>query len=354
MPPGTTTTTALPTIGNAAATTAVFYGSGRSRDWLKMKNADAPAVKREAEEDWEKERLDQSELHANGSDHRMSKKPQRLPPTPSVIKRLFAYSGNQCAMPNCTEQLVDVSGTMLGKIAHICAAEKGGARYDPEMTEEQRRDISNLFIVCGKHHDIIDDKNNEKMYPADLLRRYKTTHEGRFKKAERQLLKQFVDTTQIAQPTYPKHLRALAKALDVKELADHREEIRGVGHFIDSLKELPLAEREFALKLAERMRRRRKDSLPVEDVMGAFRLSASALNRHMGVLEDHQLGSIDELPASVDLERGLKLSFEALSEIAAMKTAALEFKELEDRAMSQAKESRLQRRIACAPGNRSR
>jgi hypothetical protein len=25
---------------------------GRSRDWLKMKNPDAPAVKREAEEDW--------------------------------------------------------------------------------------------------------------------------------------------------------------------------------------------------------------------------------------------------------------------------------------------------------------
>jgi bifunctional non-homologous end joining protein LigD len=29
-----------------------FYRSGRSPDWLKMKNADAPAVKREAEEDW--------------------------------------------------------------------------------------------------------------------------------------------------------------------------------------------------------------------------------------------------------------------------------------------------------------
>jgi bifunctional non-homologous end joining protein LigD len=28
------------------------YYSGRSPDWLKMKNADAPAVKREAEEDW--------------------------------------------------------------------------------------------------------------------------------------------------------------------------------------------------------------------------------------------------------------------------------------------------------------
>ena len=30
------------------------YRSGRSPDWLKMKNAAAPAVKREAEEGWEK------------------------------------------------------------------------------------------------------------------------------------------------------------------------------------------------------------------------------------------------------------------------------------------------------------
>ena len=30
------------------------YRSGRSPDWLKMKNSDAPAVKREAEEDWSK------------------------------------------------------------------------------------------------------------------------------------------------------------------------------------------------------------------------------------------------------------------------------------------------------------
>ena len=29
--------------------------SGRSRDWLKSKNLNAPAVKREAEEDWGKE-----------------------------------------------------------------------------------------------------------------------------------------------------------------------------------------------------------------------------------------------------------------------------------------------------------
>ena len=32
------------------------YRSGRSRDWVKSKNPAAPAVKREAEEDWGKEK----------------------------------------------------------------------------------------------------------------------------------------------------------------------------------------------------------------------------------------------------------------------------------------------------------
>ena len=35
------------------------YRSGRTRDWLKFKNPEAPAVKREAEEDWGKWREEQ-------------------------------------------------------------------------------------------------------------------------------------------------------------------------------------------------------------------------------------------------------------------------------------------------------
>jgi ATP-dependent DNA ligase len=38
------------------------YRSGRSPDWLKMKNADAPGVKREAEEDWGKKKWRLSKL----------------------------------------------------------------------------------------------------------------------------------------------------------------------------------------------------------------------------------------------------------------------------------------------------
>ena len=34
------------------------YRSGRTSDWLKFKNPEAPAVKREAEEDWGKTNSD--------------------------------------------------------------------------------------------------------------------------------------------------------------------------------------------------------------------------------------------------------------------------------------------------------
>jgi ATP-dependent DNA ligase len=47
--PGNDLTRLFPRI-----TEAVAYRSGRSPDWIKLKNPKAPAVKREAEEDWKK------------------------------------------------------------------------------------------------------------------------------------------------------------------------------------------------------------------------------------------------------------------------------------------------------------
>jgi ATP-dependent DNA ligase len=45
--------TANPTIeGTSSKRLGSRYRSGRSLDWLKMKNPAAPAVQREAEEDW--------------------------------------------------------------------------------------------------------------------------------------------------------------------------------------------------------------------------------------------------------------------------------------------------------------
>lgn len=164
----------------------------------------------------------------------MAKRPSLSSP---VIKSLFAYSGNQCAMPTCVNPLVDASGTILGKIAHICSASPGGARHDKSMTEAERHSAPNLFIVCAACHDVIDDPRNEATYPALLLRKYKKQHEDRFRKAERQLIQQFVDTTQINQPVYPKTLKAYGADLERESIA---RELADITNFIDNLKEQAL------------------------------------------------------------------------------------------------------------------
>lgn len=219
---------------------------------------------------------------------------KRLHPTESTIKKLFAYSGNQCAMPDCLTPLVDKTGAMLGKIAHIHGAEKGAARFDKNMTNEQRRAFDNLFLVCGVCHDIIDYKDNVDTYTPDKLKKIKKTHEDRFRRAERALLQKYTDTTQIVQPTYPTTLQKLADCYDMPQLANDSDELEGIRDFINRLKELPLQEREFALSVAERMRRQKEEKLPVDDVAGAFQISQGKLKKHMDLLRHHGLGDIDE------------------------------------------------------------
>jgi hypothetical protein len=45
-----------PTAFPSRSGKAPAYRSGRSPDWLKMKNSDAPAVRREAEEEWREQK----------------------------------------------------------------------------------------------------------------------------------------------------------------------------------------------------------------------------------------------------------------------------------------------------------
>jgi hypothetical protein len=218
----------------------------------------------------------------------MAKRPSLSTP---IVKSLFAYSGNQCAMPTCVNSLVDASGTILGKIAHICSASPGGTRYDKSMTEAERHSASNLFIVCGACHDIVDDPNNEAAYPAPLLRKYKKQHEDRFRKAERQLIAQFVDATQINQPVYPKTLKVYGAELEASGVA---RELKEISAFIDSLKELPLNERQFAIKLAERMDRNGVDELDAHATLSAFRIGQSKFKTMMSIIENNNLGHIAE------------------------------------------------------------
>jgi hypothetical protein len=64
------------------------------------------------------------------------------------------------------------------EIAHIRAAEPGGARYDETMSDDERRHQSNLMLFCDPHHDIVDDKANVRIYTTDMLLRWKAQREA--------------------------------------------------------------------------------------------------------------------------------------------------------------------------------
>src|SRR4051812_38825563 len=87
----------------------------------------------------------------------MTEVPKRLAPTPETLRELFLKSGNRCAFPGCTALLMDEDGTFIAQLCHIEAAELGGERFNLHMSNEQRRAVSNLMLMCYPHHRITND-----------------------------------------------------------------------------------------------------------------------------------------------------------------------------------------------------
>jgi hypothetical protein len=105
---------------------------------------------------------------------------RRDPTSPSLptIKRLFTLSSNRCAFSRCPATIIDGS-TVVGKVCHIKGAKPGSARHDAQQSAAKRHGFDNLILMCGRHHDVIDDKENEEAYPVERLLKMKADHESR-------------------------------------------------------------------------------------------------------------------------------------------------------------------------------
>lgn len=100
---------------------------------------------------------------------------------PSDIKRLFAFSGNQCAEPSCYKSMIAEDGkVVIGEVCHIAAASKDGPRYREDMDDDDRRSFDNLILLCDEHHKMIDNEVNLASYQEDLLISWKKEHQERF------------------------------------------------------------------------------------------------------------------------------------------------------------------------------
>ena len=99
----------------------------------------------------------------------------RLANTKGQIRTLFAKTGNQCAFPGCMQPLIDDDGDYLAEICHIEGAEEGSQRYNSEMTDEGRRDVNNLIVLCRIHHAKVD--KNPGKFTVSCLQEIKADHE---------------------------------------------------------------------------------------------------------------------------------------------------------------------------------
>lgn len=103
-------------------------------------------------------------------------------PRKATTFALVYLSGGRCYWPTppCKEAVtifVDHEPVTNLEIAHIRAAEPGGPRYDPGMTDEQRRAWSNLILLCTAHHRVIDKVRPDR-YTVDILERWKGEREA--------------------------------------------------------------------------------------------------------------------------------------------------------------------------------
>lgn len=104
--------------------------------------------------------------------------------THRTLKILFTLSGNQCAYPECSnniiEQATEYSPELVtGQISHIYAIRKKGPRGKPRLTEKELNSPENLILLCPNHHVRVDGQH--KSYPAEMLKRWKRDHENKMR-----------------------------------------------------------------------------------------------------------------------------------------------------------------------------
>jgi hypothetical protein len=74
----------------------------------------------------------------------------------TTIKRLYTFSGNRCAFPECDVKFLNwEDDTNFSNICHIEDANPNthkADRYNPNMSYKERADYKNLILLCPNHH----------------------------------------------------------------------------------------------------------------------------------------------------------------------------------------------------------
>ena len=99
-----------------------------------------------------------------------------------TLKILFALSGNRCAYPECTENIIEAAteksdALVIAQICHIRAISADGPRGRTELTDKELNSHENLILLCPTHHRKVDGQH--ETYPPEMLKQWKQAHESK-------------------------------------------------------------------------------------------------------------------------------------------------------------------------------
>jgi len=159
----------------------------------------------------------------------------RLPPLETTIKTLFALSGNLCSFPGCQSPVINEMGDVVAQIVHNRGVKPGSPRFDATQSPEDRRDISNLTIMCYPHH---QETNDEARFPVERMREIKELHEARYRRLVVGLQASLEDQTERTLVRPPTTMSLYQRHCDLQ--ADEVEEARArFSRLLEELKRLP-------------------------------------------------------------------------------------------------------------------
>ncbi|ELF6208681.1 hypothetical protein HMH05_19535 [Pseudomonas sp. SbB1] len=215
--------------------------------------------------------------------------PTRLSPRAQVRHRLFALSGNNCALPGCASKLVDDYGNIIGQICHIEAAAPGGERFNPNSNNEARRDFSNLMLLCYSCH----IKTNDVVeYPTERLRQIKATHEqwATLQPVLQTNIEKFVDASLWQEFKLPENYRNISNEPHDEDFYTHAKSL------LTTIAQLPMSTRSFYAHAF--IKALRGDLWLVGNLDGlrvALNTTYQQISTHISILEEkHLFGLVEE------------------------------------------------------------
>jgi hypothetical protein len=236
----------------------------------------------------------------------------RKAPSSKTLRQLYVLSGNLCANPDCKTVLINANGTLVADVCHIKAEKPSGPRFDPKLSEEERRAAANLILLCNTCHSLVD--REPQKYTVKVLTKWKRLRERRFAAIgdtlRQRYVAEIVDDAEARDVTLPRSLKRYKRFLSKRRYGGEidADTVEGVRDYVNRLRHIARTDRDLMRTIIEKAitmggrRESRYGSIEIhpDDLKTIYvdnkRLSDYRIVKLAKTLDRNGLGDLDEDP----------------------------------------------------------